>query len=217
MTEMVWANRLTVLRGLLTLAVWGVLLVGTPWPSSSLWWTALALFLVTAATDAVDGAIARRFGDVSVFGRIADPLVDKLLVLGTMVVLLSLEGVPAVLPVWAVIRSTGRSALAAQVDEDLRLARLAADLLREDERFELTDEPQLSIVAFRHRAKDGETEAVRAARDLALMEATLADGTCMLSTTVTGDRTALRLVVMNHRTGEGDVRRSVACVRELAG
>jgi glutamate/tyrosine decarboxylase-like PLP-dependent enzyme len=122
-----------------------------------------------------------------------------------------------VLSVWAIIRSVGRAALAVQVDEDLRLARLAADLLREDPRFELVDEPQLSVVAFRQRVREGETEAARSARDLALMEATLADGTCMLSTTVTGGRTAVRLVVMNHRTGEEDVRRSVARVRELAG
>jgi hypothetical protein len=49
------------------------------------------------------------------------------------------------------------------------------------------------------------------------MDATLRDGTLMLSTTAIRGRTALRLVVMNHRTSEADVRHSVAKIRELAG
>ncbi|MFN8178261.1 MAG: aminotransferase class V-fold PLP-dependent enzyme [bacterium] len=121
-----------------------------------------------------------------------------------------------VLPVWMLLRALGRRAIAAQIEADLRLARLAAEQLAADARLELVDPPQLSVVAFRHRARAGESEASRAARDLALMEATLADGTLMLSTTVTGGRTALRLVVMNHRTTEDDVRRSVTRIRELA-
>jgi glutamate/tyrosine decarboxylase-like PLP-dependent enzyme len=121
-----------------------------------------------------------------------------------------------VIPVWMVIRSLGRDALAAQVTEDLRLARVAAELIAADDRFELVNPPQLSVVAFRHRARAGESEDERAARDLALMEATLADGALMLSTTVTGGRTALRMVVMNHRTTEADVRFSVFRIRELS-
>ena len=121
-----------------------------------------------------------------------------------------------VLPVWMVLRALGERAIREQIEEDLRLARLAADLIEEDARLELVDRPQLSVVAFRHRARAGEEETARAERDRALMEATLADGALMLSTTVTGGRTALRLVVMNHRTTEADVRRSVARIRELA-
>lgn len=121
-----------------------------------------------------------------------------------------------VLPVWMVIRTIGREGLAAQVEADLHLAQLAADLLSADGRFELVDPPQLSVVAFRHRGREGEDESARAARDRQLMERTLADGTCMLSTTVTGGRSALRLVVMNHRSSEADVRLSVSKVRELA-
>ena len=121
-----------------------------------------------------------------------------------------------VLSVWAVLRSVGREALAVQVAEDLRLAKLAAELIGQDDRFELVDPPQLSVVAFRLRPLAGESEESRAARDAALMEATLAEGTCMLSTTLVGGRSTLRLVVMNHRTLEEDVRRSVEKVRELA-
>ncbi|MHC5012523.1 MAG: CDP-diacylglycerol--glycerol-3-phosphate 3-phosphatidyltransferase [Planctomycetota bacterium] len=97
-----WANRITVIRAGMTLAIFVLLAVTAPSPSPGVWWVTFVLFVITAVTDIVDGAIARRLGEVSVFGRIADPLVDKLLVLGTMVMLLGLEGIPAVLPPWAV-------------------------------------------------------------------------------------------------------------------
>lgn len=106
-----WANRITVVRGFLTAALWIVLLLGAPSPSPTCWWVAFALFFLTASTDAVDGYVARRFGDVSVFGRIADPLVDKLLVLGTMVILLTIDGVPRILPAWAVVVMLARELL----------------------------------------------------------------------------------------------------------
>lgn len=120
-----------------------------------------------------------------------------------------------VLSVWMVIRSIGRVGLAYQIREDLRLARLAADLLKEDARLEVHD-PALSIVTFRHQARPGESEADRAGRDTALMESTLDAGELMLSTTVLGGRNTLRLAVMNHRTTEADVRRSVRCIRRHA-
>jgi glutamate/tyrosine decarboxylase-like PLP-dependent enzyme len=120
------------------------------------------------------------------------------------------------LPVWTLLRSVGRTALAEQIATDLRFARLAAALLADDPRFEIVDPPQLSVVAFRHVARDGEGEDERAARDVELMERTLADGTSMLSSTIVAGRSALRLVVMNHRTTEADVRLTVRRVRELA-
>jgi aromatic-L-amino-acid/L-tryptophan decarboxylase len=120
-----------------------------------------------------------------------------------------------VLSVWMLLRSAGREELASQIQEDLRLARLAARLLRDDNRLEV-DEPTLSVVTFRHRSRDGESEEERSARDTALMEATLADGQLMLSTTFLDGRNTLRLVVMNHRTTEQDIQISVGRIRELA-
>ena len=120
-----------------------------------------------------------------------------------------------VLSVWMVLRSAGRAELAAQIDHDLQLAQLAADLLREDPRLKV-DQPVLSIVTFGHRRRQQESESQRSARDVALMEATLASGELMLSTTTLDRRTTLRLVVMNHRTSEADIRHSVAQIRRLA-
>jgi len=63
---------------------------------------ALILFVVAAATDWVDGWYARRFKQVSRLGRIFDPLVDKVIVCGTFVLLADRTG-SALLPWMAVV------------------------------------------------------------------------------------------------------------------
>ena len=50
-------------------------------PQEHLRWTALALFIFAAATDGVDGWIARRFNQESKFGAFIDPLADKFLLI----------------------------------------------------------------------------------------------------------------------------------------
>lgn len=52
------------------------------------WWlTATALFIVAATTDFLDGYIARKYGLVTVLGRILDPFVDKIIICGAFVFL----------------------------------------------------------------------------------------------------------------------------------
>jgi CDP-diacylglycerol--glycerol-3-phosphate 3-phosphatidyltransferase len=53
-------------------------------------WTAAIVFLVAAITDLVDGVWARRYGLVTNFGKIADPIADKALI-GTALVALSIR------------------------------------------------------------------------------------------------------------------------------
>lgn len=53
---------------------------------------AVLVFLVASLTDAVDGWVARRYGMVTSFGKVADPIVDKALI-GAALVLLSAYGV----------------------------------------------------------------------------------------------------------------------------
>ncbi len=58
-------------------------------PSTGIAWAnvAIALFVVAAITDALDGWLARKWNVVSTFGRIMDPFCDKVLVLGAFVYL----------------------------------------------------------------------------------------------------------------------------------
>ena len=59
-----------------------------------------ALFFVLASvTDILDGFFARKYGTVTVLGKLLDPLVDKLLVSLTMIMLITLNRIP----VWIVI------------------------------------------------------------------------------------------------------------------
>lgn len=71
-------------------------------PSETLRWWALGVFVLAAASDGVDGWVARRFGQVSKFGAFIDPLADKLLLLAGVVTLSLVDwGEPGWrLPLW---------------------------------------------------------------------------------------------------------------------
>jgi len=87
-------NAFTFLRAVLVPVILWLLLQDGDAPR---WW-AFWIFVVAALTDTADGWVARRFGTVTPFGQLADPLADKLLVVG---VLASLALVGEV-PWWAV-------------------------------------------------------------------------------------------------------------------
>ena len=56
---------------------------------------ALAVFILASVTDYVDGQIARKFNQVSDFGKFLDPLADKLLTIAAMVMFCQWGGFPA--------------------------------------------------------------------------------------------------------------------------
>src|SRR5438094_3933595 len=65
---------------------------------------ALAVFLIAAATDLLDGYLARRWGQITTVGTLLDPIADKLLISAALVSLVWNHRAPA----WMVILIIGR-------------------------------------------------------------------------------------------------------------
>ena len=78
------------------------------------WWAAL-VFLVAAATDKLDGWLARRNGTVTTFGIVADPIADKALTGSAFVGLSMLDLLPWWITVVVLVREVGVTLLRAAV------------------------------------------------------------------------------------------------------
>lgn len=71
------------------------ILYGLHDPTDQIRWICLAIFLIAAGTDWLDGYLARKLDQVTDLGKFLDPLVDKLLVLAPLLALIELGQVPA--------------------------------------------------------------------------------------------------------------------------
>lgn len=85
-------NKLTMLRIILIPIFIVVLMTGYYYISA-------VIFIVAAVTDALDGHIARKYNLITNFGKIMDPLADKLLVISALICLVELGDVAG----WMVI------------------------------------------------------------------------------------------------------------------
>ena len=106
-----WPNRITALRFLGAFVLFGLLTVIGDEVQMMLIQVSFWLFVVVAATDFLDGYLARRDNLVSAFGRIADPFVDKVLILGLLIYLAVLEWSQPWVPAWAVVLILAREFL----------------------------------------------------------------------------------------------------------
>jgi CDP-diacylglycerol--glycerol-3-phosphate 3-phosphatidyltransferase len=98
-----WANRITMSR--LALTVLFVVALSSSWHYART--AALVIFIVAGLSDFVDGEIARRYGIVTNFGKLMDPLVDKIMVAAAFISLVPLKAVPA----WAATAVVARDFL----------------------------------------------------------------------------------------------------------
>jgi cardiolipin synthase len=103
---------LTWLRVALIPLVVGVYYLPTHWlPVADRNLAATLVFIVAAVTDWFDGYLARRWNQTSAFGAFLDPVADKLMVAGALLVLVQLDRVNAILAFIIVGREITISAL----------------------------------------------------------------------------------------------------------
>jgi CDP-diacylglycerol---glycerol-3-phosphate 3-phosphatidyltransferase len=98
-----WANRLTVSRLVMTIIF--VAALNSTWIYGST--AALIIFILAGITDYFDGEIARRYGSVTNFGKLMDPLVDKIMMAAAFISLVPLGAIPA----WAATTVVARDFL----------------------------------------------------------------------------------------------------------
>lgn len=89
------SNLLSISRGLLSIPFAIIMLSHSP--ESRLW--GAAIMVVAALTDKFDGVLARKYNQITEWGRILDPLADKVAVSVVAIVLLILGNIP----VWFVV------------------------------------------------------------------------------------------------------------------
>lgn len=96
------ANRITLARMVLIPVFLVVLLGELPatmavpsWWRIAQPWISAMIFIALAASDAVDGYVARSRNQITTFGKFIDPLADKLLVTAALVALVDLDRLPS--------------------------------------------------------------------------------------------------------------------------
>jgi aromatic-L-amino-acid decarboxylase len=103
------------------------------------------------------------------------------------------------LRLWLPLVLHGAAAFREALEEKLALARMAHDALVADGRFDIVDDPQLTVVAFRLRGADD-------ARNAELLRRVNAGGRVVLSSTVIAGRFTLRICVVSFRTHQDRVK-----------
>ena len=84
-------NRLTMLRILMIPLFVIFALISQTWAQI----LALVIYILACITDTLDGRIARKYNLITDFGKFADPIADKLLVMSALIVLVASDRMPA--------------------------------------------------------------------------------------------------------------------------
>ena len=95
-----WANRLTVARFFLSLIFVTSLSSQWAWGRT----VGLVVFLLAGISDYADGQIARRYSLVTDFGKLMDPLMDKIMIASAFICLVGFRAIPA----WVVVLIVSR-------------------------------------------------------------------------------------------------------------
>jgi aromatic-L-amino-acid decarboxylase len=130
------------------------------------------------------------------------------------------------LKAWVIFRSFGRDGMAARLREQMRLANLFADWIRNDDRFELAGPVSMGVVCFRWvgsaRCADRTpqrgvpTESTIDRLNSEIVEKINASGRAYLTQTKLRDRTVIRIGLGNVLTTEAHLRKGWELIRESA-
>lgn len=71
----------------------------------------MVLFILVVSTDALDGYYARKYNLITDFGRVADPVVDKIMICGTFILLSATPWGRTITPAWLVLLIVAREFL----------------------------------------------------------------------------------------------------------
>jgi aromatic-L-amino-acid decarboxylase len=113
------------------------------------------------------------------------------------------------LKLWTVLRCHGRSGLQAMIRENVRLAAVFEEWVRDTPGWTIEAPREFSVVCFRKNASDAENEAI--------LERANATGELFLSHTKLNGRYVLRLAIGSARTTEADVQRAWDVLRGAPG
>ncbi|MCH8047211.1 MAG: CDP-diacylglycerol--glycerol-3-phosphate 3-phosphatidyltransferase [Planctomycetes bacterium] len=99
-------NQLTAARLVLSMVLF--VLMSLPKP---LLLASLVVFVIAAGTDWMDGYYARKYGQVSILGRIFDPFADKIIICGVFICLVPFEDQGSGVAAWMAVVVVGRELL----------------------------------------------------------------------------------------------------------
>jgi cardiolipin synthase (CMP-forming) len=118
--NMLTYGRIAAVPAVVMLLYWQAIWHGGLW----LRWVAMTIFIVAALTDILDGYLARSWGQQSSFGRMLDPIADKLLVSASLL-MLAADGTIKGWSLWAAIVILCREILVSGLREYLAELRVS--------------------------------------------------------------------------------------------
>jgi CDP-diacylglycerol--glycerol-3-phosphate 3-phosphatidyltransferase len=74
-------------------------------------WIAVAIFAAASLTDGIDGYVARKYNQVTTFGKFIDPLADKLLVISALLIFVDVQSMPVAAAMIVITRELAVTAL----------------------------------------------------------------------------------------------------------
>ena len=116
-------GRIAAVPAVVACLYWQDILQGGLW----LRWVALVIFISAAVTDVLDGYFARKWGEQSAFGRMLDPIADKLLV-ASCLLMLAADGTIRGYALWAAIVILCREILVSGLREYLAELRVTVQV-----------------------------------------------------------------------------------------